>query len=128
MLYVHHIIAMAFIENQNNLKTVNHKDGNKQNNRSNNLEWCSVGDNNKHSYEKLHRTINRNGAKPIMVCMYDQINNKTHFYSSIAETARKIKLSETQIRRYINNNKEWKGRYIFTTVDKESVEDIEKVS
>lgn len=38
---VHRIIAEVFLPNQDNLKEVNHKDGNKSNNNHWNLEWCT---------------------------------------------------------------------------------------
>ena len=38
---LHKIVANAFILNPNNLPQINHKDGNKQNNYFENLEWCS---------------------------------------------------------------------------------------
>lgn len=37
----HKLLAQAFLPNPNNHKVVNHKDGNKQNNNLNNLEWCT---------------------------------------------------------------------------------------
>lgn len=46
---VHILVATAFIPNPDNLPTVNHKDGNKRNNRSSNLEWASYGENNEHA-------------------------------------------------------------------------------
>lgn len=48
--YVHRVIAQAFIPNYDDLPCVNHKDGNKKNNKVENLEWCSYSYNNKEAY------------------------------------------------------------------------------
>lgn len=128
MVYIHLIVAETFIENTNKNDTVNHKDGNKLNNNIENLEWCSYSENNLHAYKELNRRVVNEGASPKPVYVIDTINKSLEYYKSITETSNAIKLSHTQINRYIHSNKKWKGRYILLTDNEKGVEDIERVS
>ena len=58
---IHRVIAETFIPNPNNLPCVNHKDGNKQNNRVDNLEWCTHSENTLHSFRTGLQKTNRWG-------------------------------------------------------------------
>jgi hypothetical protein len=49
-LKVHKQMALHYLPNPQNLPVVNHKDGNKQNNKVTNLEWCTISHNTKEAY------------------------------------------------------------------------------
>ena len=73
---VHRVIAFAFIASDVNKPFVNHKDGNKQNNSVDNLEWCT------RKYNSYHAKINKliNSTK---VNQYDMNGNFIKTYDSL---------------------------------------------
>lgn len=62
-LYVHRLVALAFIPNPAGLPQINHKDENKKNNHIKNLEWISVKDNS--NYGTRNERISKANSIPV---------------------------------------------------------------
>lgn len=53
---IHRVVAIAYLPKIEGKEFVNHKDGNKQNNAVENLEWCTRKENARHAYDHgLHQ-------------------------------------------------------------------------
>lgn len=62
--YIHRLVALYWIDNPENKREVNHKDGNKLNNMLENLEWVTSSENQKHRHLiGITKTSNRKVGK-----------------------------------------------------------------
>ena len=87
--YVHRLVAETFIPNPDNLPQVNHINGDKSDNRVENLEWVDASYNQIHAIkEGLHKKIAGccHGRRAVIV--YDVINNSIHRCDSVQEAGR----------------------------------------
>jgi hypothetical protein len=87
---VHRLVAQAFIPNPQKKKTVNHKDGNPENNCVGNLEWATQKENNLHCINIL-----KNRFKP--VASYNKSGNLVKQYESVTEAANDVGAQKTNI-------------------------------
>ncbi len=59
---VHRLIAIAFIPNPNKYSDVNHKNGIRNDNRVDNLEWCNRRENLSHGFKRIGKSSRHIGV------------------------------------------------------------------
>lgn len=111
---LHRLLAEHFIPNPNNKREVNHINGNKHDNRLENLEWVTSSENRKHAFDTglkvSPKSKNHHAAKPIMI-----INTKkctTISFPTIREAVEKTGISTSTI--YMNMkgfSKSWNYKF-----------------
>ncbi len=79
-LRVHRLVAMAFLDNPNNLPIVNHKDLNVINNHYSNLEWCTYTHNTVHYYANgiNKRTLSSLSKEEMLSIVSDYLSGSSH--------------------------------------------------
>ncbi len=114
---IHRLVAETYIENTENKKTVNHKDGVKMNNSSNNLEWATVKENTDHAYDSGLSSLNVN------VVVTDLKNKNKNNFRSIQLLSNYLDVDEKHLLSYIKHSKKYPfmDRYVIELVDEESL-------
>lgn len=85
---VHRLVAKTFILNPDGKPCINHKNGNKEDNHIDNLEWCDYSENIKHSHEVLGI---KGTIRPIF-CV--ELNRK---FKTQADAARELGLNKSAL-------------------------------
>ena len=104
---VHRLVAEVFISNLENKEQVNHIDGNKANNKVENLEWCTNDENFQHA-------IKNNLVKPRKIKLIKQENGNEYCFDNVHEVYKFINKSVGgSYKDFINTNKPHLGYYWF---------------
>lgn len=110
---VHRLVAQSFIPNPNNLPTVNHINEDKSDNRSVNLEWMSVIDNNNHG-TRNEKLSNAKCKSPVEQVFSD---GTTVRYKGVKDASRKTGVHRVCIARCCKNIRKTAGGYKWRYAD-----------
>lgn len=92
---IHRLVAEVFLENPNNYPCVNHKDGDKLNNRVENLEWCTRSQNTQHAIDTGLLKVSRGERQHKSKLTEEQV-------LEIRRERRETKISQTELAKKYN--------------------------
>jgi len=105
---VHRLVAFAFLENPHNKEQVNHIDGNKLNNRVDNLEWVTNKENQIH---KVKKGLGNNFTRRVI--QYDLEMNELNKFNSIVCASKILNIGKSNISGVLKNKRKTAGGFIF---------------
>lgn len=119
---VHRLVAEAFLSNPENKPEVNHIDGNKSNNRVDNLEWCTSSENTQHSWDNnLQEVIDKMRKAGYEMCkkmsvpvlQYNLNGEFIKEWDSAANVEREMNISRANISKCCKGQKKSSHGYIW---------------
>mgnify|MGYP003808203439 CR=1 FL=1 len=110
---MHVLVAETFIDNPNNLPVVNHKNGIKDDNRVENLEWVTVSYNTKHAFDVLGRKGNNGGMNKPVKKIDKNTGEVIKIYNSLKEASIDIGVTQTSITKSMKRRNGTCGGFIW---------------
>ena len=110
---VHRLVAEAFIPNPNNYPCVNHINGDKTDNRIDNLEWCTLQQNTQHAFDTGLNKKGKNHYKAKKILQFDLKGNLIKSWDCIMDIERVIKINHGHISDVCKNRRKQCGGYIW---------------
>jgi hypothetical protein len=105
---LHRLIALTFIENPEKKPFVNHVDGNKLNNKVENLEWLTCSENNIHAHK-----IGLNKGNKREIIQYDLEMNQIQKFTTIKTASEKLSISLSCIKDVLKGKQKSTKGFIF---------------
>lgn len=112
---IHRFVAKCFIPNPRNREFVNHKDGNKENNKVSNLEWCTPRENTLLAAKNGQLKGYRKRKRIVAICV---LTGEKEEFETQAEAARILKMSDSEINKALRGKRKTSHGYKFEYVDK----------
>ena len=127
---VHRLVALAFVEMRPGKEIVDHLDGNKRNNRFNNLEWCTVQENTQRAFDmglcesciaaatatakNILSHFGKRKSQPVLAVNWQ--TGESMKFSSLKEAANSLGVGIGNISRVISGERKKAGGYKFAKI------------
>jgi len=105
---LHRLVALTFIKNPENKLFVNHIDGNKLNNKVDNLEWLTCSENNLHAHK-----IGLNKGSKREIIQYDLEMNEIQKFNKIKDASIYLNICYSSIKAVLYKKQNTAGGFLF---------------
>ena len=100
---VHRLVAIPFVANPEHKLYVNHKDGNKKNNRADNLEWCTPKENSIHASK--HGLLSHDTGHKGYVMAVNIKNGQSCVFLNQAHVAKVIGADDSEVNKCLKGKR-----------------------